>query len=81
MEPSDPDASRCGRRGWPCVVHGWGLCPNWVAPAHVPLSSGSQEEEVGGEEEDDECRILVVAGPIGAPAIRQMTRISIGPEG
>jgi hypothetical protein len=38
-------------------------------------------EDEGGEEEDDERRITVVTGPIGASAIRQTTRIFVGPQG
>jgi hypothetical protein len=33
------------------------------------------------QEEDDERRISVVTGPIGAPVIHRMARISIGPRG
>jgi hypothetical protein len=79
MVLSDPDAHPRGRQGGSCVVQSWD-CPKWIASVHDPSSSSRQGEEEGGEEEeDDERRILVVVGPVGAPAIRRMTRISIGP--
>jgi hypothetical protein len=39
MEPSDPNTSPWGRQGRPCVIHGWGPCPNQVALVHGPSSS------------------------------------------
>jgi hypothetical protein len=79
MEPSDPDTSPWGRHGQPCAVHSWGPCPNWGAPAHGPSSLSHQGEEEGEEDEDDAHTVVI--GPIGAPAIRRMARISIGPWG
>jgi hypothetical protein len=52
MEPSDHDASLRDRQGRPCAVHGWGPCPNRVAPV-VDSSSWGQEGEAEGEEEDE----------------------------
>jgi hypothetical protein len=77
---SDPDSHPRGHRGGSCAIHGWD-CPNRVAPVHDPSSSSRHREEEGREDEDDECHILVVTGPVGAPTIRQMTCISIGPRG
>jgi hypothetical protein len=79
MEPSDPNASPWGRQVGPCAIHGW-ACPNRVAPAQGPSSSGHQGEEEG-REEADECRITVVTGPVGALVTRRMARITIGPRG
>jgi hypothetical protein len=80
MEPSDPDTSPWGCRGRSCAIHGWG-CPNRVAPVQGPLSSSRQGEEERSEEEEDECRIIVITGPVGAPVIRCTAHISIGPRG
>jgi hypothetical protein len=66
MEPLDLDASPWGHRDRPCAIHGWGPCPNRVALAHGPSSSGQQGEAEG--EEEDEARQISV-------------RISIGPRG
>jgi hypothetical protein len=41
IEPSDPGAFPWGRRVGPFAVHGW-ACPNRVAPAQGPSSSGIQ---------------------------------------
>jgi hypothetical protein len=79
MEPSYPDASLWGRRGRPCAVHGWGPCPNRVALAHGPLSSGQQGEAVG--EEDELHQILTVTGLVQASLTHRMARISISPRG
>jgi hypothetical protein len=79
MEPSYPDASLWGRRGRPCAVHGWGPCPNRVALAHVPLSSGQQGEAV--REEDELHQILTVTGLVQASLTHRMARISISPRG
>jgi hypothetical protein len=81
MEPSDPDASPRGHRGYLCAIHSWGPCPNRVAPEPGSSSSGRQGEAEGGEEEDKACRITVVTGLIGVPVIRQTTRITISPRG
>jgi hypothetical protein len=80
MEPSDPDASSWGRRGCPCVIHGWGPCPNRVAPAHGSSSSG-QQGEAEGKEEDEPHQISVVIVLVQASLTRQTARISIGPRG
>jgi hypothetical protein len=80
MVLSDPDAHPRDHQGGPCAIHGWD-CPNRVAPVHDPLSSSRQGEEEGGEEEKDKRCISVVTGPVEAPAIRRMARISIGPRG
>jgi hypothetical protein len=77
---SDPDAHPSGRQGGPCAVLGWD-CPSRVALVHGPSSSSHQGEGEGGEEEDDERQISLVIGPIGAPAIHETARISIGPQG
>jgi hypothetical protein len=45
LEPSNPDTSPWGRRIRPCAVHGWGPCPNRVAPMHGPSSSSHQGEK------------------------------------
>jgi hypothetical protein len=80
MEPSNPDTSPWGRRGRPFAVQGWG-CPNLVAPAQGTSSSSYQGEEEGRKQEDNEHCITVVTGPIGAPVIHRMTRLSVGPQG
>jgi hypothetical protein len=80
MEPSDPDTSPWGHRVGLCAVHDW-ACPNRVAPAQGPSSSGIYGEEEGREEEADERRIMVVTGPVGAPAVRRTAHITIGPRG
>jgi hypothetical protein len=77
---SDPDTHPRGHQGRPCTVHGWD-CPNWIALVHDPSSLRHQGEEEGGEDEDDECQILVVVGPVGAPMISRTACISIGPRG
>jgi hypothetical protein len=74
-------ASPWVRWGQPCAAHGWGSCPNRVAPVHGSSSLGRQKGEEGGEEEDDERRIMVVTGPVGAPTILRTARISVGPRG
>jgi hypothetical protein len=70
MEPSNHDASPRGRQGRPCAVHGWGTCPNRVAPA-VESSSWGQEGDAEGEEEDDEeeepHEIWVLTGLVQGP--------------
>jgi hypothetical protein len=81
MEPSSPEASPWGRRGRPCVIHGWRPCPNRVKHAHGSSSSCRQGEAEGEEEEDEARRISVVTGHVEAPAIRRMAHISIGPRG
>jgi hypothetical protein len=80
MEPSDPNTSPWGRLGRSCAIHGWGACPNRVAPAHKPSSSNHQGEEEE-EEEDDARRITVVTDPIGASVLCRTVQISIGPRG
>jgi hypothetical protein len=80
MEPSDTDTSPLGRRGRPCAVHGWGPCPNQVAPGLGSSSSG-QQGEVEGEEEDEPRQISVLTGLVQASLTRRTVRISIGPRG
>jgi hypothetical protein len=68
-------------------VAGAGHVPSMVggrSPTELSRSTGLHHRairEEGGEEEDDERRIMVVTGPIGALAIRQMAHISVGPRG
>jgi hypothetical protein len=80
IEPSDPDASPRDRQVGPCAIHGW-PCPNRVAPAQGPSSSGNQREEERREEEADERRITVVTSPVGTPMICRMVRITIAQRG
>jgi hypothetical protein len=50
MEPLDPDASPWDRRGRPCAVYGWGLCPKRVKPVLGSSSSGQWGEAEGEED-------------------------------
>jgi hypothetical protein len=61
MEPSDHDASPRGRHGCPCTTHGWGMCPNPIAPV---VRSSSRELE-GEEEEEEEPRRISERKTVG----------------
>jgi hypothetical protein len=80
MEPSDHVTSPRGRWGHLCAVHGWGPCPNRVAPA-VESSSRGQEGEAEGGEEEEPWQISIVAGLVQGSLTRQTARITAGPRG
>jgi hypothetical protein len=61
------------------VIHGWGSCPNLVAPMVGSSSRGHNGEEEGKEEEP--WRISVVSGLVQGSLIRWMMRITVSPRG
>jgi hypothetical protein len=64
-----------------CAVHGWGPCPNPVAPV-VRSSSQDHEGKEEGEEDKEELRkISVVPGLLQRSLTRQTVRKTIKPEG
>jgi hypothetical protein len=61
------------------VIHGWGSCPNLVAPMVGSSSRGHNGEEEGKEEEP--WRISVVSGLVQGSLISWMMRITVSPRG
>jgi hypothetical protein len=47
VEPLGIDTSSRGNRGRPCAIHGWGGCPNLVAPAARSTSPDLQIWQLG----------------------------------
>jgi hypothetical protein len=58
-----------------------GIVPTGLHRSMTLCHQAVRGEEEGGEEEKDKRCISVVTGPVEAPAIRRMARISIGPRG
>jgi hypothetical protein len=63
------------------AIHGWGTCPNLVAPAVGSLSQGHEGEEEGQEKEEETRQIPVVPGLLQRPLTHRMVMKTIGPRG
>jgi hypothetical protein len=78
MDPSYHDASPRGCHGLPCVVYGWGPCPNPVTLMIRSLSRGREGEEEEGEGEEEPRWISVVPSLLQRSLTRQTTRKTVG---
>jgi hypothetical protein len=77
MEPLDHDASPRGHHSCSCVIHGWGPCPNSIAPS----SQGHEVEEEREEDEEEPREILVVSWLLQRSLTHRTVRKTISPRG